>query len=315
LHSGEVTRISVCTLFEKDYHYGLGALVNSLYANGYRGVVWAGYRGPLPPWAAKAEKKEKWTQLEVAEGLAINFVRLSTDAHFTNHKPAWMLSVFSDLDTQCDALYYFDPDITVNSGWDFFREWIKGGIALCQDINSHMPEDHPIRKTWEHFAEAHNLKITNRLGCYFNAGFIGAKRQYIRSLEIWRELMRLVAMEIGMDARLIHHLDHPLQFRYIDQDTLNIMAMVTEDPLSTVGPEGMGFNPGNFIMAHALRSPKPWNKNMISNILWGKPLRAADKEFFKYTQYPIILYPKSELFLKKLNLKIASALNRAIGRR
>lgn len=40
---------TICTLFDGDFHYGLAAMLNSLVQAGYKGTVWAGYRGALHP--------------------------------------------------------------------------------------------------------------------------------------------------------------------------------------------------------------------------------------------------------------------------
>ena len=115
----------VCTLFENHYHYGVAALTNSLYHQGFRGPVYAGYRGPLPSWAQVASENNAlgWagaTTLEVADGLKIHFLPLDTSYLLTNYKPQFMIRLLAGPAKEAGSMFYFDPDIVVKCTWSFF---------------------------------------------------------------------------------------------------------------------------------------------------------------------------------------------------
>src|SRR6266487_315420 len=102
---------AVCTLFEREYHYGLGGLANSLFHHGYRGVIWAGYRGTLPPWAFPVRDAGAFQEYRLTDDFRIRFVTLATKLHLTNYKADFILEVFERHDPSLQALFYFDPDI------------------------------------------------------------------------------------------------------------------------------------------------------------------------------------------------------------
>ena len=304
---------AVCTLFEGHYHYGLGALVNSLYRHGFRSVVWAGYRGSLPPWATPLSAREGYQEFSVGEGCVIRFIALQPDVHFANYKPDFMLRLFGE-NPGLPGLLYFDPDIIVRCRWSFFEEWIECGIALVQDItNGTMPSNHPLRMQWTSFATAWGYQTRNVLDQYFNSGFVGLTRRQASCLHIWQDLLtRLPTLKL--DMRQFMPGDRSQPFFAIDQDTLNMMTMFTEHPLSTIGPEGMDFVPGGFTMSHAVGSPKPWHKRMIACSLDGRRPSPADHAYLLNAAAPIRLYTDSELAFKRLSLRCAAAIGRLWNR-
>ena len=122
--------IAICTLYEGHYHFGLAALVNSLEVNGFKGSIYIGYRGALPPWAVIAEPDPslQWSEgksLKLTSHLSLHFLPLSTKWHLTNYKPTFMLDLFKGPAAGAKGIFYFDPDITVLRSWDNFEDWIS----------------------------------------------------------------------------------------------------------------------------------------------------------------------------------------------
>src|SRR5262245_9030059 len=104
---------AITTLFEEEYHYGVAALANSLVANGFEGTFWAGYRGEVPPWARGQTFEREQTRVILSPKAEMRLIPLHTSLHFAHYKPWFMISVLEELDPKAEAVFYFDPDITV----------------------------------------------------------------------------------------------------------------------------------------------------------------------------------------------------------
>jgi hypothetical protein len=298
----------VCTLFEGDYHFGLAALINSLVQNGFQGCIAAGYRGALPPWIGQLKPLDNDGKYEISPGVRVRFELLDTPLHFTNFKPQFMLRLIRE-QRDCKYIWYFDPDIVVGWSWSFYVQWAKYGVALCEDVNGMMPENHPLRQQWIELVSASGLKRPQALSRYFNGGFVGLSAAYSGFLDLWQEVTR-IAESNGFDSRAGGVGNRTNPFFRADQDTLNIAAMYSEYPLTTLGAEGMSFITGGGMMFHAVGSPKPWRKRMVLSALSGFPPSGSDKAFLSFATHPICLYSSLDLAKRRLSCKVGAAIGR-----
>ena len=304
----------VCTLFEGTYHIGLGALLNSLFRNGFRGTLIAGYRGALPPWASPASTTNGITDFAVAEGCQIRFLPLDTSLHLTSYKPIFMRRVFEQFLQPEDILCYFDPDITIKCRWSFFEEWVQNGLALVEDSTfPYLPSDHPLRHKWLEMSGTAGLTAKRAPSRYYNGGFVGVPGRLRHVLAVWESLLD-AAKGFGYDTTQLASTDRTSPWQAADQDLLNIVVMTTDVPLSTLGPEGMDFRPGGYVMSHAVNSPKPWARDYLKFSLQGKPPGLADKGFWENSEHPIRLFPAAVVRRRNLALKAAIAIGRVFHR-
>ncbi|WP_071837717.1 hypothetical protein [Hymenobacter norwichensis] len=311
----------ICTLFEGHYHYGVAALANSLYANGYRGSIYAGYRGEIPRWATEVVSghQSSWpgsTTFKVAEELLIHFLPIDTDYHLTNYKPYFMFHLMNSYITQAKGIAYFDPDIVIKCNWSFFELWINSGVALVHEVaNDPMPATHPIRLAWLEVLDKMNRKSLNKLDHYFNAGFCGVKRNDIEFLETWYKVIDTAIKYFEFNPSVFNKKSDRLYlFEANDQDAMNIAAMCTTTKISEVGPDGMDFTNGGWIMSHATGSTKPWKSNFIVNALKGITPSIASRNYWKHVNSPIAVFTPMHTQAKLLSIKISSFIGRFYSR-
>jgi len=313
----------ICTLFEGHYHYGVATLTNSLYNCGYRGDIYAGYRGVLPAWTAKACENEKLLgiggkTLKVAGGLNLHLLPLDTDYHLTNYKPNFLLRVWTGPAKNALKIFYFDPDIVVTAPWSFFEEWSQCGLTLCEDVNSPLPENHPRRVAWRRFYEKAGIRLSFKNVIYANAGYIGLSIEHCDFLALWNRIQEGMSTEIGglnrsalsAPALLPKVMSSFSPFAKTDQDALNATIEAWEGKVSFVGKEGMSLANGAALMPHALGQPKPWKWNPLYQALIGRPPRLVDREYWKNARGIILAHSAGVVRQRLLTLKIAALVGR-----
>ena len=304
---------AICTLFEGDYHLGAAALVNSLSAHGFKGTVYAGYRGPLPPWALTPDPAGT---LEVTPDITVKFVPLTTTIHLTNYKPDFMLDLWQNHCPDAQALFYFDPDIVIKGRWSFFEEWADFGVAVCRDINGDMPDSHPIRHMWRRILSPLGISFVRSMDLYVNGGFVGVTKPQKDFLTLWQNVQsKMVQCGVTQDSLGVG--DRTFPFTCRDQDALNITCMAHPGEISAVGADGMDFQwgGGGYVMSHAAGGIKPWRKRFFLNLLtrFQRP-SLADHGFVANLKGPIHPFPPNRLRQIKLDLFLTRAFGRFIGR-
>ncbi len=310
---------TICTLYEKDYHFGLAVFINTLVHKGYNGTVWIGYRGALPPWITQlksdstvkdGDKSIAYFMLEDKVRLA--FIHVDPSYHMANFKPQFMLEIFHRYATECQYLWYFDPDIFIVSSWRYFEQWQQCGIALCADINfSVLPDNSPLRYRWKKFAVTIGLLTANELSQYFNSGMVSVARNQIGFIELWMQILKGIEKS-GNDLSQFNSGDREALFDFYDQDAFNIAAMYTSLPLAPQGRWAMGFEPGATVMHHTV-GPKPW-RGTLKRALQGHAPSNAARYFFMQAAGPIRPYSGKQLFLRKTACSIASFIGRFYDR-
>lgn len=310
-----ISKTAICTLFEGDYHFGLAAFINSLVHADYRGSVYAGFRGSLPPWLNQLIRvNNRSDEFDVKDDLRLTFIPLDTPVHLTNYKPQFMLDLLAGRARECEYLWYFDPDIFLRCNWSFFAGWQLNGVALCEEIvNYNLSESSPIRCLWMKIGKEIGLGIPRPVRGYFNGGMVGVSSAHISFLQLWKRLLDQ-AVSGSYDLEVFKPGTPDMPFNATDQDALNMTTMYVDFPLSTMGPEAMGFIPSGFTMYHAV-GQKPWRGSLLLRALRGYPPSNAAKFFFTQLTSPIRPYSQPRLFTKKVACSVAAFIGRFYRRR
>lgn len=293
-------KAGVVTLFEGHYHLGAAALINSLHASGFDGIVVCGHRGPLPPWA---------NDVRSLAPIEVHFVAIETAIHFTNYKPAFMQACWAGHAAAADVLYYSDPDIVVKAPWATVAHWAKDGLALCEDVNASLPARHPYRLAWIDFLARKGVAVKRPLERYYNAGFLGVSRVHAAFLADWQRMLDLAQEELGALDRIKAGGPNTL-FHTVDQDAMNMALMLSDVPVNAAGPEAMDFLPGGHLLSHAAGGTKPWRGGFIREALSGRPPGPAQKRFYDYTHGPLPVLPGTTLAWRRLTLQLAALIGR-----
>ncbi|HAV12768.1 MAG TPA: hypothetical protein DCX06_04625 [Opitutae bacterium] len=296
---------AILTLYEGNYHLGVGALINSAINSGFKGKFFVGYRDSLPPWVADLDCIRENTYS--VHGCELVFFRCNPKRHLTYHKPFAALEILEKY-PEIDAIFYADPDVLFLEDWAYFEKWVCCGVSVCLDANfSFVGLSHPWRSEWREMITQSQLQVVNDTANYYNAGFVGVKREDAELLRNWVELTELFEQQGGQTEEM--DTGNFLISVRSDQELLTAAAM-TFQRMSVVGLEGMGFNGHYCILAHAIESPKPWDCNFLRQACSAIGVSRSSKYFMQFSQHPIRLFTQNEFRLKMASIRVSQLITR-----
>lgn len=308
----------IFTLYEGNYDYGVGALINSAHKCEFKGKIIIGYKDSLPFWINQFTKRDDLYVMTTESGtIELIFKEISIDYHLRYFKPSMFKILFAEYPKS--KIFYFDPDITLIGDWKYFDQWVNYGVACILDENYPlMPYSHPLKQKW---AEIFNYTINHStpFNLYINSGFIGCKIANIELINKWENNILFVKEKGGNLKDFNPVFNQSFRKKRLnsiigDQDILN--ATINDNHLqynlSIVGPEGMGFIPAGYLMYHNT-GKKTWNKNFLFEFLkTGNKISLADDSFLENSQYPIVLFSKYKKIRMKILLSITKLLQRIL---
>jgi hypothetical protein len=99
----------------------------------------------------------------------------------------------------------------------------------------------------------------------------------------------------------------------MDQDALNMALMGSKVPFLMAGPEAMAFAPGGVLMAHAVATPKPWQRRHLRRALRGFRISYASRAYWNFVREPIPVFTEAQRRGALIEIKIAAAIARICG--
>ena len=275
------------TLAERDYFLGLAALLNSMAHYGtYVDKVLVGYRGELPEWLPPLKTSTHGVTFTAPDGLLVELVELSGSKHMVHEKPKWFAHVTDVLAPDATEYFFFDSDIVINNRMSFYGEWVQEGVGVCGDVNFDFDPNHPIRQKWARLAEAAGAPVRNTIYGFYNSGFLAWRREHKQFIEDWNRAFAILAPESG-DMKQFRVFDRTAIVQSTNQDSFNLAMMITEVPLSVIGPGAMSFTHGMQLMYHPI-GPKPWKRDFGRDFLRGSAPRQADIYFWRYVNGKVL---------------------------
>lgn len=293
----------ICTLAEDHFIPGVCSLLNSLCASGFTGTFICAYKGSEELWSSFINQVE---QAKLTPRTL--FRRYEPTKHYTHQKAALLRELHGEF-PQAELYFYFDPDIVQKCSWSFMEEWAQGGIAVVEDVNSPVFDSDPRKRRWKCAANLRGLNWKRATDFYVNAGFIGVAGKNAAFLEVWQDCLDFVFEHVPDTAAMKH--DEPTSMFHIpDQDALNIAIHCFDGEIAVMPKSAMDFQPGGFVMSHAIGAGKPWQRSFLLQSLRGSPPRQCDRVFLKFSGKPLHVWSPVKLASKSVELSLAAFISR-----